>query len=152
MSGLLHQIHYSASLNMTPGELAFLVILGILAWKGRRKVSWLLLGYSAFLILYITILRRAPGYDENIRLHLKFLPNAGIWAGNLLNLILYVPFGYTAQKYLHGQKSKVVFGGLILSVCCEVIQYITVRGRADVNDVLFNTLGAAVGTWLTAMV
>lgn len=152
MTGLLHQIHYSASLNMTPGELVFLAILGILAWKGRKKLSWLLLGYSVFLILYITILRRAPGYDENVRLHLKFLPNAGLWAGNLLNLILYIPFGYTAQKHLHGQKSKVVFGGLILSVCCEVVQYITVRGCADVNDILFNTLGAAVGAWLTALV
>lgn len=37
--------------------------------------------YCVFLILYITLLRRAPGYNESIRLRLKLWPNAGIWAG-----------------------------------------------------------------------
>ena len=76
MAGLLHQIHYSASLNLAPAELVFLALLGILAWGGRRLLPWLPMGYSVFLILYITLLRRAPGYDENIRLTLKLLPNA----------------------------------------------------------------------------
>ena len=35
-----------------------------------------------------------------------------------------------------------------LFVFCEVLQYLTGCGMADVNDVLFNTLGAAVGVWL----
>lgn len=152
MAGLLHQIHYSASLNMTPAELAFLTLLGILAWLGRRTLPWLSMGYSVFLILYITLLRRAPGYDENVRLTLKFLPNAGLWAGNLLNLVLYIPLGWTAQKCLRSSKKKVIFGGLALSVCCEGIQYITTRGYADVNDILFNALGAAIGACLTAIV
>lgn len=152
MAGLLYQIHYSASLNMTPSELVFLALLGILAWGGRRRLPWLPMGYSVFLILYITLLRRAPGYDENIRLTLKFLPNAGLWAGNLLNLVLYVPLGWTAQKYLQRPRGKVIFGALALSVCCEGIQYITTRGYADVNDILFNALGAAIGACLTALV
>lgn len=110
------------------------------------------MGYSVFLILYITLLRRAPGYDENIRLTLKLLPNAGLWAGNLLNLVLYIPLGWTAQKYLQRPRGKVIFGALALSVCCEGIQYITTRGYADVNDILFNALGAAIGACLTAIV
>lgn len=152
MAGLLHQIHYSASLNMTPSELVFLALLGILAWGGQRMLPWLPMGYSVFLILYITLLRRAPGYDENIRLTLKFLPNAGLWAGNLLNLVLYIPLGWMAQKYLQRPRGKVIFGALALSVCCEGIQYITTRGYADVNDILFNALGAAIGACLTAIV
>lgn len=152
MEGLLRQIHYSASLNMTPAELAFLVLLGVLAWGGRRMLPWLPMGYSVFLILYITLLRRTPRYDENIRLTLKFLPNAGLWAGNLLNLVLYIPLGWTAQKCLLRSKKKVIFGGLVLSVCCEGIQYITTRGYADVNDILFNTLGATIGARLAAIV
>ena len=152
MEGLLRQIHYSASLNMTPAELAFLTLLGILAWGGRRMLPWMPMGYSVFLILYITLLRRAPGYDENVRLTLKFLPNAGLWAGDLLNLVLYIPLGWTAQKCLRSSKKKVIFGGLALSVCCEEIQYITTRGYADVNDILFNTLGATIGARLAAIV
>ena len=40
----------------------------------------------------------------------------------------------------------------MLSVGCEVLQYFTGRGTADVNDVLFNTLGAVVGVWLAEKV
>lgn len=63
------------------------------------------------------------------------------WAGNLLNLILYVPFGWTSQKGKANRKNPVVVA-FILSVCCEVRQYFTGEGMADINDILFNTLGA----------
>ena len=44
-----------------------------------------------------------------------------------------------------------VVAAFMLSVCCEVLQYFTGIGMADVNDILFNTLGAAVGVWLAEM-
>ena len=124
-----------------------LVLLGTIAWHNRKDKQWLPVVYCVFLILYITLLRRAPGYNESIRLRLKLWPNAGVWAGNLLNLILYVPYGVTSWQWkLEGK--KIVVAGFALSVFCEVLQYLTGRGMADVNDVLFNTLGAAVGVWL----
>ena len=151
MRELLHQIHYSTSANLTVPEIVILVALGLLAWLNRRDKQWLPTAYSVFLILYITLLRRAPGYNENIRLHLKLWPNAGVWAGNLLNLILYVPFGWTSQRWKPNRK-RIVVAAFILSVGCEVLQYSTGRGMADVNDILFNTLGAAVGVWLAEKV
>ena len=151
MRELLYQIHYSTSANLSIGECVILIALGLLAWLNRRDRQWLPTAYSVFLILYITLLRRAPGYNENIRLHLKLWPNAGVWAGNLLNLILYVPFGWTSQRWKPNRK-RVAIAAFILSVGCEVLQYFTGRGMADVNDVLFNTLGAAVGVWLAEKV
>ena len=151
MRELLHQIHYSTSANLTVPEIAILVALGLLAWFNRKEKSWLPTVYSVFLILYITLLRRAPGYNENSRLHLKLWPNAGVWAGNLLNLILYVPLGWTSQRWKPNRK-RIVIAAFMLSVCCEVLQYFTGRGMADVNDILFNTLGAAVGIWLAEKV
>ena len=151
MRELLHQIHYSTSANLTVGECVILIVLGLLAWFNRKDRQWLPTAYSVFLILYITLLRRAPGYNENIRLHLKLWPNAGVWAGNLLNLILYVPFGWTSQRWKANRK-RIVIAAFMLSVCCEVLQYITGRGMADVNDILFNTLGTAVGIWLAGKV
>lgn len=121
-----------------------LVLLGTIAWHNRKDKQWLPVVYCVFLILYITLLRRAPGYNESIRLRLKLWPNAGVWAGNLLNLILYVPYGVTSWQWKREGK-KIVVAGFALSVFCEVLQYLTGRGMADVNDVLFNTLGAAVG-------
>ncbi|UQK46757.1 VanZ family protein [Faecalibacterium sp. I3-3-33] len=151
MRELLHQIHYSTSANLTVGECVILIVLGLLAWFNRKDRQWLPTAYSVFLILYITLLRRAPGYNENIRLHLKLWPNAGVWAGNLLNLILYVPFSWTSQRWKANRK-RIVIAAFMLSVCCEVLQYITGRGMADVNDILFNTLGTAVGIWLAGKV
>ena len=151
MWNLLHQIHYSTSANLTVGECVILIVLGLLAWFNRKDRQWLPTAYSVFLILYITLLRRAPGYNENIRLHLKLWPNAGVLAGNLLNLILYVPFGWTSQRWKANRK-RIVIAAFMLSVCCEVLQYVTGRGMADVNDILFNTLGTAVGIWLAGKV
>ena len=151
MRELLHQIHYSTSANLTAPEIVILIVLGLLSWFNRKEKQWLPTAHSVFLILYITLLRRAPGYNENIRLHLKLWPNAGVWAGNLLNLILYVPFGWTSHRWRPNRK-KIAIAAFILSVGCEVLQYFTGRGMADVNDVLFNTLGAAVGVWLAEKV
>lgn len=151
MWNLLHQIHYSTSANLTVPEIAILIVLGLLAWLNRKDNQWIPTTYSVFLILYITLLRRAPGYNESIRLHLKLWPNAGVWAGDFLNLILYVPFGWTSRRWKPNRK-RIVIIAFILSVCCEVLQYFTGRGMADVNDVLFNTLGAVVGVWLVEKV
>ena len=147
MSAILHQLHKATSANLSIPEIILLLLLAIVAWHNRKDKQWFPPIYCVFLILYITLLRRAPGYNESVRLHLKLLPNAGVWAGNLLNLILYVPYGATSWQWKRKGK-KIVVAGLALSVFCEVLQYLTGRGMADVNDVLFNTLGAAVGVWL----
>ena len=147
MNKLLQEIHYCTISNLTVVECVELTAFGLLAWRIRKREWGCLVSCSTFLILYITLLRRAPGYNENVRLHLKLWPDAGIWAGNLLNLFLYVPFGWASQRWKSNRK-KTVIAAFMLSLCCEVLQYFTGRGMADVNDVLFNTLGAEVGTWL----
>lgn len=147
MRELLSQIHYATSANLSRLEIILLALLGTIAWHNRKGKQWLPPIYCVFLILYITLLRRAPGYNESIRLRLKLWPNAGVWAGNLLNLLLYVPYGATSWQWRREAK-KIVAVGFALSMFCEVLQYLTGRGMADVNDVLFNTLRAAVGAWL----
>lgn len=151
MRELLSQNHYATSANLSLLEIILLALLGTIAWHNRKGKQWLPPIYCVFLILYITLLRRAPGYNECIRLRLKLRPNVVVWAGNLLNLVLYVPYGVTSWQWKREGK-KVVAVGLALSVSCEVLQYLTGRGMADVNDVLFNTLGAAVGVWISAKV
>ena len=147
MSTILHQLHKATSANLSIPEIILLLFLAIVAWHNRKDKQWFPSIYCVFLILYITLLRRAPGYNESIRLRLKLWPNAGVWAGNLLNLLLYIPFGVTGWQWKREGK-KTVIAGFLLSVFCEALQYLTGRGMADVNDVLFNTLGAAVGVWL----
>lgn len=127
--------------NLTVVEAVFLLILAVLAYKKRGCAPVL---YCIFLILYITLLRRAPGYNEEVQLRIRLWPNAGVWVGDLLNLILYVPYGVVSWQWKREGK-KMVAIGFALSMICEAMQYLTGRGMADVNDVLFNTLGVVTG-------
>lgn len=55
-----------------------------------------------------------------------------------------MPYGVTSWQWKRKGK-KIVGIGFALSVFCEMTQYLTGCGMADVNDVLFNTLGAVAG-------
>lgn len=151
MWSLIYQIHYATSANLSLLEIILLLFLAIVAWHDQKDKKCFPPVYCVFLILYITLLRRASGYNESICLCLKLWPNADVWAGNLLNLIFYVPYGATTLQWKREGK-KVVMAGFTLSVFCEGLQYLTGRGMTDVNDVVFNTLGAAVGVWLAGKI
>ena len=71
MRELLSQIHYATSANLSLLEIILLALLGTIAWNNRKGKQWLPVAYCVFLILYITLLRRASGYNESIRLRLK---------------------------------------------------------------------------------
>ena len=96
MTGFLQGLREGISGNLSALEAAALLVLAVLAWLARKQFRMLPAIYSVFLVLYITLLRRAPGYDEEIRWHLSFWSSAGLWAGNLLNLVLFLPLGWTA--------------------------------------------------------
>ena len=153
MTGFLQGLREGISGNLSALEAAALLVLAVLAWLARKQFRMLPAIYSMFLVLYITLLRRAPGYDEEIRWHLAFWSGVGLWAGNLLNLALFVPLGWTAAGLAKCRAKGILFVVLFaftLSLCCEIAQYLLGRGQADSNDIFFNTLGAAVGAALRA--
>lgn len=70
---------------------------------------------------------------------------------SLLNVLLFVPFGFGFPFIMKMQMRKVVIAGALFSVTIELLQLLpgvlahrTFR-TADINDVIFNTTGAAVG-------
>ena len=151
IQNILHAFFYRSSLNLSWPEVLFLGVLAgsALLMAGRKRGSVVL--YSIFLILYITLLRRAPGYDEQIHWNLQFIRNADDLAGMGLNVLLYLPFGCSLGYWLEPKRwpwwGKVVLAGLTalgLSVGCEALQYVTGRGWADANDVICNTAGAVI--------
>lgn len=153
MTGFLQGLREGISGNLSALEAAALLVLAVLAWLARKQFRMLPAIYSVFLVLYITLLRRSPGYDEEIRWHLAFWSGVGLWAGNLLNLALFVPLGWTAAGLAKCRAKGILFVVLFaftLSLCCEIAQYLLGRGQADSNDIFFNTLGAAVGAALRA--
>lgn len=73
---------------------------------------------------------------------------------SLLNILLMMPFGFGLPFIVHFRMKKVVIAGFLLSLTIEFLQFITgymahITFRiADVNDLLFNTVGAAIGYML----
>ena len=153
MTGFLQGLREGISGNLSALEAAAPRVLAVLTGLAHKQFPMIPAIYSVFLVLYITLLRRAPGYDEEIRWHLAFWLGAGLWAGNLLNLTLFLPLGWAAAG-LSKRRAKgivlVVLCAFALSLCCETARYLLGRGQADSNDIFFNTLGAAVGAALRA--
>lgn len=70
---------------------------------------------------------------------------------SLLNILLFVPFGFGLPFITDFRMKKVVFIGLLCSFLIELLQLTTglISGIsfriADVNDILFNTTGVVIG-------
>jgi len=70
---------------------------------------------------------------------------------SLLNILLMAPFGFGLPFIADFRMKKVVVYAMVFSLAIELTQWLTGRLAgvtfrvADVNDVIFNTLGAAVG-------
>jgi glycopeptide antibiotics resistance protein len=70
---------------------------------------------------------------------------------SLLNILMMAPFGFILPFIADYRMKKVVVSAMLFSLAIELTQWLTGRLAgvtfrvADVNDVIFNTLGAAVG-------
>lgn len=74
----------------------------------------------------------------------------GTWAvtANLLgNIAGFVPFGMILPLINRNTRGIffITFSGFALSLCVETLQLITKLGCFDVDDLVMNTLGAAIG-------
>jgi glycopeptide antibiotics resistance protein len=70
---------------------------------------------------------------------------------SLLNILLLIPFGFGLPLITNFRMKKIVVIGALFSVVIELLQLITglmakITFRvADINDVIFNTVGVAIG-------
>jgi glycopeptide antibiotics resistance protein len=70
---------------------------------------------------------------------------------SLLNIVLLIPFGFGLPFISNLHMKKVILIGVLFSIIIEVLQLVTgfmarVTFRvADINDVIFNTIGVSIG-------
>lgn len=162
MSILMETILKTITANLTGTEMAVIAlswaVLALLGkWRGWPK------GYhrgldaaaSVFLVVYITLLRRAPSYRRQVR----WLPvmagerlSLAMMAGYGMNILLYLPLGMSLTRFawLCKRRRLAVFLCLALSLSCEALQYATMRGMADGMDVICNMVGASLGVRIAA--
>ena len=82
-----------------------------------------------------------------------FDAGGGIRFGEIRNNILvFIPFGiYICMLKAKWSFAKKVLGTVVLTLAFEATQFIFAIGRADITDVLSNTLGGVVGIGIYAL-
>lgn len=111
-----------------------------------------------FFVLYTTIFRFSFYYSErqvNLKLFtdlINVLRNVGIGEFSRLflgNIGWFVPFGFLLPIILK-RKSLLttIIAGLMFSFFIETMQFIFYKGVAELDDLILNTLGAAIGYFI----
>lgn len=158
MDAILWRI-YVQPLFLVVVEMILLIVLW--AWfknKYGKRLWWKLFNSAVFVILvsailYLTIYSRTQNVQTPI-----FIPfhsfseakeNPELYRTMLMNMFLFEPVGLLLPNILPKKAQPVavtVIIAMLLSVFIEAMQYYFCLGRCEVDDVIFNTFGAFVGT------
>lgn len=71
----------------------------------------------------------------------------------LENIVLFIPLGYFAVNWFKSNAvRKSVVLGLVMTLIIELLQFVFKLGYFEVNDIIFNTLGAVLGVLLVMFI
>lgn len=140
----------------------FLIALGLFCGKVSNKARYtlvILLVEYLFVVVCSTIICRGHQSFKFAKLELvpfwtynaviEKVPGVSVW-DIILNMVLFVPLGFLIKLiYPAFSLGKVV----IIAVCCslfiETNQYVFEKGIAQIDDVMHNTIGCAIGWMLS---
>lgn len=125
-------------------------------FRFKRFVVWAIAIEYLFLVFCSTVLCRdqmdaryvgfeiLPRYEKLFIASFFVIP--WIWEEIILNIALFLPIGFLFPVLLRRYSWLwTLLAGTCLSVFIEILQYITVKGVCDINDVLLNSVGTLVG-------
>ncbi len=130
--------------------------------KEKQYMQWmallLFLGYCVLVVTVTILIRR--GTVRNIVNMIPFAHvietiNTGSMEpleGDILNILLFVPFGFLLPWINKQVFRKAIFAlilGFAASTIIETIQLVFHLGHCDINDIITNSLGAAIGYWIS---
>lgn len=111
-------------------------------------------------ILYITVFDRSSKnagvtslfpFKSYIDLFSGDWKNSAVfaWEQILGNVAIFVPFGMLVSELSNKNRLKLcVASGFLFSFAIELIQFITKTGKAEIDDIINNTLGVVFGFFL----
>lgn len=127
----------------------------------KKEVAIGLLGIYTAVILWVTVLGREMQFHRVAFLQLFHSVSSFLidirghrFPINFLgNILLFVPLGFLIPLVTEEDSwGKIIRIGFSLSLLIEMIQFITLRGCFDVDDIVLNTMGMIVGTGLLKIV
>jgi glycopeptide antibiotics resistance protein len=149
-----------------------LIWIGIVAFLRLKKSFAYLIFFTIFYVYLFKVLDYTLFQFQSLVLLKYFMPDLilnGQTAGeemnlipfitltpqdlktSLLNILLLIPFGFGLPFITNYRMKQIVVIGALFSIAIELLQLITgVMAKmtfrvADINDVIFNTVGAAIG-------
>ncbi|WP_458749491.1 VanZ family protein [Corynebacterium sp. S7] len=134
------------------------------AGRGLRASAWVAAVVSVAAIVCYTLLKGfvdLPFWNAAVHLRREIRPipfyeffHPNVWYGPLLNvggnIFLFIPVGFLLVLIFAPRRPirTAFFVGLGASAFIEVTQYIFALGYTDIDDLIFNTLGAVLGALL----
>lgn len=130
--------------------------------KNSRIICGVLFVLYLLLLAYLVFLSPAFGRNSGVVREYNLIPlrtiknyikyrayvNIDIFLINILgNIIAFMPMGFFIPIMFRSKRSliEVLFFSLAISFIIEIIQYQLVVGSFDVDDIILNTLGGAIG-------
>lgn len=122
-----------------------------------RKITIVLLTFYTALILYFLYVgfnRGVLGTDSSLRynlipegiaLHYPMGKAFQIWFFEYGNFLAFIPFGVVIPLLFRCSFKRFIIGFILSITMLETLQMLTHLGAFDINDIIINTLGAAVG-------
>ena len=137
------------------------LVLAVVLWfssrnkKVSKRVALTILFPYLFLVIVSTIITRRVSDNRHLILR-PFWTIQTILAGGrkkawlvkevILNILMLVPVGLLTPVLLENKKlARTLLTGLGLSVTIELLQLVTYRGFAEIDDIIFNMLGVFIG-------
>lgn len=131
-------------------------------WKKMEMNAWIwhtvLYLYLCVMIGYtlMPIIIHLPYAFDGVYDNVNFLPFSDWIYGygsyrreTMYNLLLFIPFGFIAQRVIRKPYRITLLYGSLLSICIEVSQLLFTTNRVcDITDVINNTLGTLIGILL----
>lgn len=137
--------------------LTFITVLSGLffAMSGRKRLILMTaLVYTAGL-LYVTLVSRLSTGTFSSAFTGYQIAAYGEAAGFVLNVLLFVPFGYLSANAMKGRHSRVLLPaafGFLFSFSIECEQHFSGLGVFDPVDLIANTTGALTGALLCILI
>lgn len=133
--------------------IAMALLLILTRWY--KNLSFSILVSYLFLVLVATLLSRNP--TNNVRY--KLIPfqilrvhsdgkTMDLSQQMIANIVMFVPIG---SLFTLLSKRCPILCGAILSFSYEILQLISRRGVFEVDDIIYNTCGAAIGVLLVSI-
>lgn len=122
--------------------------------KLLKYINYFLLFVYFFANLYLTLLSRPTNLYHHMELTPFWSYKAALYDLELreevlLNILLYIPFGYLIHYAFPKLKWwTIVVSGFLMSGLTETIQLFFKLGLCEVDDLISNTLGTVIGVGL----